>query len=241
MTPNRAANKTLLAPGATWRFQSRPRRDRFALPGTDSRQQQGQCREAYGKKRQRPLIRSAAVHLLFHGAQAVNHQSWIETVDNPAHCALRCLRRLIRAVTAEGREFRGFRVNEDTFTIQIKDASNHYYSFRKADLGKLEKQFGQQRYGRIDTQFPLEKRGALMEFLKNNPPAKLLRSPLAEMKAYDGVKFIAQDTSWLMLRGSGTEPILRIYAEARDAAGVHKLLKEGVRLTTRVVSHGHVT
>jgi cytochrome c oxidase cbb3-type subunit III len=49
---------------------------------------------------------------------------------------------LIRAVTQDGREFRGLRVNEDTFTIQIKDGSNHYYSFRKANLGKLEKQFG---------------------------------------------------------------------------------------------------
>ena len=33
-------------------------------------------------------------------------------------------------------------------------------------LAKLEKQFGPHRYGRIDTHFPLEKRGALMEFLK---------------------------------------------------------------------------
>jgi len=49
---------------------------------------------------------------------------------------------LIRAVTQDGREFRGLRVNEDTFTIQIKDGSNHFYSFRKAKLGKLEKQFG---------------------------------------------------------------------------------------------------
>ena len=47
-------------------------------------------------------------------------------------------------------------------------------------LAKLEKQFGPHRYGRIDTHFPLEKRAALMEFLKTNPPAKLLRSPMAE-------------------------------------------------------------
>ena len=33
-----------------------------------------------------------------------------------------------------------------------------------------------------------------MEFLRENPPARLLRSPLADMKTYDGVKFIAQDT-----------------------------------------------
>jgi phosphomannomutase len=98
-------------------------------------------------------------------------------------------------------------------------------------LAKLEKQFGPHRYGRIDTHYPLEKRASLMEFLKANPPAKLLRSPLADMKTFDGVKFIAQDTSWLMLRGSGTEPILRIYAEAKSEAGVRKLLQLGVSLT----------
>jgi phosphomannomutase len=54
------------------------------------------------------------------------------------------------------------------------------------------------------------------------------------MKTYDGVKFIAQDTTWLMLRGSGTEPILRIYAEAKSEADVQKLLQAGVRLTQQV-------
>jgi len=88
----------------------------------------------------------------------------------------------------------------------------------KKPLGKLladlEKEFGPHRYARIDTHFPLEKRTSLMEFCKLNAPAKLLKSPLKEVKSFDGVKFIAADGSWLMLRGSGTEPILRIYAEA---------------------------
>jgi phosphomannomutase len=101
-------------------------------------------------------------------------------------------------------------------------------------IARLEKQFGPHRYGRIDTQFPLEKRSELMEFLQKNPPAKLLRSPLAEVKAYDGVKFVAEDSSWLMLRGSGTEPILRIYAETATDAGVKKLLQLGVGLTKQV-------
>ena len=98
-------------------------------------------------------------------------------------------------------------------------------------LAKLERRFGPHRYGRIDTHFPLEKRGSLMQLLKENPPAKLLRSPLAGMKTFDGVKFVAEDSSWLMLRGSGTEPILRIYAEAKSDAEVRKLLELGMKLT----------
>jgi phosphomannomutase len=104
-------------------------------------------------------------------------------------------------------------------------------------LAKLEKQFGPHCYGRIDIHYPMEKRASLMDFLKNHPPAKLLRSPMAGVKTFDGVKFIAQDTTWLMLRGSGTEPVLRIYAEAKSDAGVQKLLKLGVSLAR----HGKFT
>ena len=101
-------------------------------------------------------------------------------------------------------------------------------------LARLEKQFGPHHYARIDTHFPLEKRAALMEFCKNNPPPKLLRSPVIQVKSYDGVKFIAQDSSWLMVRGSGTEPILRIYAEAKTDADAHRLLNLGVKMTRLV-------
>jgi phosphomannomutase len=101
-------------------------------------------------------------------------------------------------------------------------------------IAKLEKEFGPHHYGRIDVHFPLEKRQDLMQFLRTDPPARLLASPLADVKAYDGVKFIAGDSSWLMLRGSGTEPILRIYAEARTDADAARLLKLGLRLSRRV-------
>jgi cytochrome c oxidase cbb3-type subunit III len=42
----------------------------------------------------------------------------------------------------EGPEVRGMRVNEDSFTIQVKDASGRYHSFRKLDIVKLEKEPG---------------------------------------------------------------------------------------------------
>jgi len=101
-------------------------------------------------------------------------------------------------------------------------------------IAKLEKEYGPHRYARIDTRFPLEKRAALMDLCKNSPPTKLLRSPVAQVKSYDGVKYVAEDGSWLMLRGSGTEPILRIYAEAKSDADVKRILKLGVSLTERV-------
>jgi phosphomannomutase len=101
-------------------------------------------------------------------------------------------------------------------------------------LAKLEKQFGPHRYDRLDTHFPLEKRAKLMKYCAANPPTKLAGSPVTEVKTFDGVKYIAANGAWLMLRGSGTEPILRIYAEAKSDADAKKLIRLGVKLTKQV-------
>jgi putative heme-binding domain-containing protein len=50
---------------------------------------------------------------------------------------------VVRVTTREGKIIRGMRVNEDTFTIQLRDAGNHLYSFRKSSLSNVEKQFNQ--------------------------------------------------------------------------------------------------
>jgi putative heme-binding domain-containing protein len=46
----------------------------------------------------------------------------------------------VHIVTQDGRELRGIRINEDSFTIQLKDAGDAFHSFRKADLKVLEKE-----------------------------------------------------------------------------------------------------
>ncbi len=95
---------------------------------------------------------------------------------------------------------------------------------------QLEKEFGPHRYARYDAHYPLEKRATLMAALTANPPKQLLRSKLVKVDARDGVKYVAADSTWLMLRGSGTEPVLRIYAEGKSDADVQKLLKVGSAL-----------
>ena len=48
----------------------------------------------------------------------------------------------VRIVTRQGSEVRGIRVNEDAFTIQVRDAAGRFYSWRKSDLELLDKQTG---------------------------------------------------------------------------------------------------
>jgi cytochrome c oxidase cbb3-type subunit 3 len=48
---------------------------------------------------------------------------------------------VVSAITRDGKTIRGIRVNEDTFTIQLRDSANRLYSFRKADLSGMKKEF----------------------------------------------------------------------------------------------------
>jgi phosphomannomutase len=57
---------------------------------------------------------------------------------------------------------------------------------------------------------------------------------IGEIKDYDGVKLIFADSSWLLLRPSGTEPVVRIYAEADNKPKVKKLIDLGRKLVYKV-------
>jgi len=48
----------------------------------------------------------------------------------------------VRLVTADGRQITGVRVNEDTFTIQVRDYADRIFSFRKEELRELHKDWG---------------------------------------------------------------------------------------------------
>ena len=58
-------------------------------------------------------------------------------------------------------------------------------------------------------------------------------TPVASINTLDGVKLIGRDDSWLLFRRSGTEPIVRIYAESPRKPQLPKLLDFGVGLIGR--------
>jgi putative heme-binding domain-containing protein len=62
---------------------------------------------------------------------------------------------VVRVTTRDGKVIRGMRVNEDTFTIQIRDASG-YHSFRKSAVLRIEKQFNQSLMPAYDSLTPAE-------------------------------------------------------------------------------------
>jgi phosphomannomutase len=94
----------------------------------------------------------------------------------------------------------------------------------------VEKEYGTYEYRRLDMRVPDEKKRALMELLQREPLKKVLGKEVVEMKDYDGYKFILKDRSWFMVRLSGTEPIVRIYAEAPNEKIAMAMLEFGKQI-----------
>ena len=99
-------------------------------------------------------------------------------------------------------------------------------------LKEMEQEFGKSFYKRVDFELGntrwegLEKQQFVRE-LHKRAPKRLLDIPVKEIKTYDGIEFILEDDSWLLLRPSGTEPVLRVYAETDEPGKTEKLLAIG--------------
>ena len=74
----------------------------------------------------------------------------------------------------------------------------------------------------------------MTKHLLDNAPASIGGEPVTDIVTIDGVKYILQDDSWLLIRPSGTEPVLRVYAEGRSVEMVRSLLDYGQHIATSV-------
>ncbi len=78
----------------------------------------------------------------------------------------------VRVVTKDGREITGVRINEDTFSIQLRDLSGRIHSFFKSDLAELHKDWGQSpmpAYGAVFTSAELDDLVAFLSSLHGQP------------------------------------------------------------------------
>jgi len=101
-------------------------------------------------------------------------------------------------------------------------------------MDDMQKKYGRFCYDRLDIAYPSKKGKQLAMMLKKNPPKRIASKKVQRMKTYDGIKFILEDSSWLLLRLSGTESLIRIYAESGSRKGVERLLSAGKGLLNKV-------
>jgi alpha-D-glucose phosphate-specific phosphoglucomutase len=97
-------------------------------------------------------------------------------------------------------------------------------------LDYLYSKVGPHHYERNDLHVSADKRQAIMRRLNLSVPDRIGGRKVARVDTADGFRFFLEDESWLLIRFSGTEPLVRIYAEAESLERARALLAEGNRL-----------
>lgn len=95
-------------------------------------------------------------------------------------------------------------------------------------LKELTDRVGSLESGRIGVKLTEEIAGSLKEILAKEP-SEIGGRKIEKINRIDGVKFLFTDGSWMLMRPSGTEPLVRIYAESENTKDLEVLLEQGRR------------
>ncbi|OGS17736.1 MAG: hypothetical protein A2219_03010 [Elusimicrobia bacterium RIFOXYA2_FULL_50_26] len=103
-----------------------------------------------------------------------------------------------------------------------------------AMLGEIEKKYGTSAFLRTDFVNPGIEKDDFVALIKKHAPSRIAGLKVKNIKDYDGVEFVLEDDSWLLLRPSGTEPIIRVYCESPGIAGTRKIINWGQKMVKRI-------
>ena len=94
----------------------------------------------------------------------------------------------------------------------------------------LEGKIGRHLTKRVNLHLPDDGKRALMEKLKSTPPKEFAGRKVVEVRSIDGAKFILDDGSWILIRPSGTELLVRVYLESGSEETLKAIEGELARL-----------
>ncbi|MCS7220656.1 MAG: phosphoglucomutase/phosphomannomutase family protein [Anaerolineae bacterium] len=89
---------------------------------------------------------------------------------------------------------------------------------------------GPHYYDRIDTVFPIEEREAVRKRVIHARPERIGGLRVTGIDTTDGFKFHLEDGGWMLIRFSGTEPVIRVYTETTRQDAVLAILDDGLSL-----------
>ena len=100
---------------------------------------------------------------------------------------------------------------------------------------RLQKDFGPTVYKRDDIRLKnFVPKEDMVKRLVESVPDKIAGETITKVDSYDGVKYHLADDSWLLIRPSGTEPVLRVYAEAGTTQAVNTMIEKGREISGQI-------
>ena len=102
-------------------------------------------------------------------------------------------------------------------------------------VDRLLAEHGQIAAGKVSIECPDDRKAGVLDALEDHIPEAVAGHPVAEVVTLDGFKLLLENGSWLLVRPSGTEPKLRVYAESDADDRVETLLAAGRELVEPLV------
>ena len=97
-------------------------------------------------------------------------------------------------------------------------------------LDLLFEKVGAHYYDRIDSYFDAEKKPQILANVAAARPATIGGLKVTDIVTIDGHQFIMEDGGWLLVRFSGTEPVIRVYCETTHGDKVEAILADGMKI-----------
>ena len=92
----------------------------------------------------------------------------------------------------------------------------------------LYREFGEHHYGRIDLDVRKSQKEKAISYFSDGTMQHFNEWPVKRRENLDGIKLYLDDIGWVMVRASGTENLLRIYAETSKPETTQKVLRATV-------------
>jgi phosphomannomutase len=97
-------------------------------------------------------------------------------------------------------------------------------------LELLFEKVGPHFYDRIDTAFDTSRRDEVRQRVLAAQPESIAGLKVTDIQTLDGFQYHMEDGGWLLIRFSGTEPIIRVYTETTYEDKVQDILQDGLRI-----------
>ena len=97
-------------------------------------------------------------------------------------------------------------------------------------LADLFDKVGAHFYNRIDTYFDAERKVEIQNNVGTARPETIGGLKVTDIVTIDGHQFVMEDGGWLLVRFSGTEPVIRVYCETTHEDRVQAILDDGMKL-----------
>ncbi|MCL7416219.1 MAG: phosphoglucomutase/phosphomannomutase family protein [Halalkalicoccus sp.] len=133
-----------------------------------------------------------------------------------------------------GFSMRGHVREKDGVLIALLAVAAHVEEPLDERVDRLLAEHGEIHQNRVSVECPDEKKGPTLDSLSEAIPESIADERVEDVNTADGFKLLLESGAWLLVRPSGTEPKLRIYAEADSEARVEALLAAGRDLVTEV-------